>query len=59
MKKYLLLTTPDYNFCYWVWGALQIFNQIWAAAGPEGFRRDDLRNGQSPKEQLNTKLHIS
>jgi hypothetical protein len=42
INKYLLLSTPNYNFCYWVWEALQIFNNIWGAAGSKSLRNTDL-----------------
>jgi hypothetical protein len=42
MNKYLLLSTPNYNFCYWVWGVLKFFNHIWGAAGPKRLRSAGL-----------------
>jgi hypothetical protein len=42
MNKYLLLSTPNYNFCYWVWENFKCFNQTWGVAGPKSLRSAGL-----------------
>jgi hypothetical protein len=48
MIKYLLLSTPHYNLCYWIWGALKLFNQIWGAAGPKSLRSTAIEERNIP-----------
>jgi hypothetical protein len=44
VNKYL--STPKQNFCYWVWEALKLFNQIWGVAGSNSLRSADLKEEQ-------------
>jgi hypothetical protein len=42
MNKYLLLPTPNYNFCYWVWGTLRFLIRFGEPRDQKGLRSTDL-----------------
>jgi hypothetical protein len=38
MNKYLLLSASNTNVSYWIWEALEFFNQIWGVTGSKSLR---------------------
>jgi hypothetical protein len=42
VSKYVLLSTPIYNFFYWVREDLNFFKQIWGATGQKSLRGTGL-----------------